>query len=84
MKIAQQFYCWVAESQDKYARVKAMKPATEGNKKTVRMFLVCEPPAEGQGQWATDAVEAFDGPLKTYLWGPRSPDGSSPGQGDDE
>ena len=73
-----------AESQDKFAKVKAMKPSTEGNKKTVRMFLVMEPPAEGQGQWATDAVDAFDEALKAYLWGPRSPDGGNPGPGGDE
>lgn len=63
-----------SEAQDRKVRIKPMNPITAGVKKTVRMLLVTEPPAEGQGQWATEAVDDFEQHLKSYLgWSPRSP-----------
>ncbi len=72
-----------AESQGKYARVKVMKPQTAGTKKAVRMFLITEPPADAQGQWATDGIALFEDHLKVYLgWSPRSPGSDDQGHGE--
>ena len=76
-----------SESQERPARVKVMKLETAGAKKAERMFLVVDPPAEAQGAWATDAVNAFEEHLKEFLggWGaPHSPKGGSHGPGGDE
>ena len=72
-----------AESQGKFAKVKVMKPQTAGVKKSARMFLVTEPPAEGQGEWATEAITKFEDHLKVYLgWSPRSPGSDDHGDGE--
>ena len=60
-----------------------MKPQTAGVKKSARMFLVTEPPAEGQGEWATEAITKFEDHLKVYLgWSPRSPGSDDHGDGE--
>lgn len=73
---------------DNPCRVKVMKLDTDGAKKAVRMFLVCEPEIPNgvtQGEWATSAVDAFDKALSVYLWKgePRSPGGKSDGDVDE-
>lgn len=63
----------MSESMKKPARVKPMGVADEsGGTRTMRMLLVADPkPAEGQtdGQWAGDAVMAFEGELRKYVHG---------------
>jgi putative DNA primase/helicase len=87
-----------SESQDKPARVKPMKLDSAGAKKVERMFLVCDPEdairewqkaagngneVKTQGEWATACVEGFAEHLKVFLgWNPRSPGGSTDGEGD--
>lgn len=68
-----------AEGQGKPVRTKTMQiTQVEGGRKAYRMLLVCElPPGVREGEWATEAVEKFSGPLRKYIgggWsGPRSP-----------
>jgi hypothetical protein len=50
-------------------------------RKSIRMFLVLDPPEQDQGKWATDAVSAFDSELRKYIgFMPRSPLDGGDGQ----
>lgn len=74
-----------SESEGKPAKVKVMKPETAGTKKAERMFLVTDPPIEGQGAWATEAIDKFGEHLKVYMgWMPRSPGDGDHGKGGPE
>jgi putative DNA primase/helicase len=52
--------------------------------KSTRMLLVTDPPADAQGEWASECVKAFDLSLRDYLgWhAPHSPGDESPGKPD--
>ncbi len=73
-----------AESLGKHAQVKPMNVTSDSQqKKTVRMFLVCEPlPPEGmsQGEWATSCVSDFEKHLRTFLGNSRSHGGDESGK----
>lgn len=72
----------ISESEGKPAREKVMAPKDEfGVKRSERMLLTLDPPPEGQGQWAAECREAFEGELRKYLGAPHSPGGDEAGEG---
>lgn len=70
----------ISEGEGRPAREKVMALETEGVRKSERMFLTLDPPADRkQGDWATECKEDFSRHLAKYLGQvfPRSPDDGS-------
>lgn len=72
----------MSEYMDRPVREKVMAPKDDlGVKKSERMLLTLEPPADGQGKWAFECRDAFEAALRKYMGTgfPHSPNGDSSG-----